>query len=60
MFTCNAPVVSSEWVGGEVVWPENGRAARTVPGSAGRRFDSGRSCEVSRTPRSRKRREVAQ
>ena len=34
-------MVSSEWVGREGVGQENGCAARTAPGAAGRRFDSG-------------------
>ena len=40
-FTCNAPAVSSEWVGREGVGQEGERAAGTAPGTAGRRFDRG-------------------
>ena len=39
----------AEWVGGEVVVGlENRRAAETALGAAGRRFDGGHSCQVSR------------
>ena len=39
----------AEWVGGGVVVGlEYGRAAETALGAAGRRFESGHSCQVSR------------